>query len=149
MLLVAGIGPVATWIVAGLDVRFGWSPQTPWLLSTVGLVVALIGQRLTVVAMRENRFFSAIVRIQRDRGHRVVDSGPYARVRHPGYTGAIIFALALPVMLGTMWAFVPSVITSLLLAVRTALEDGTLQRELEGYREYADRVRFRLVPGIW
>ncbi|MBW2522890.1 MAG: isoprenylcysteine carboxylmethyltransferase family protein [Deltaproteobacteria bacterium] len=147
--LVAGIGPLATWIVAGLDVRFGWTGELPWLLATGGLAVALIGQMMTVRAMKENRFFSAFVRIQRDRGHRVVDTGPYARVRHPGYTGAILFCVGLPAMLESLWAFVPSLITAGLLVARTALEDQTLRRELEGYATYAGRVRYRLVPGIW
>lgn len=147
--LVAGIGPIATWIVSGLDVRFGWSSSVPWLLSTVALVAALLGQGLTVRAMRENRFFSAFVRIQKDRGHRVVDTGPYGRVRHPGYTGAIVFSVAVPLLLGSLWALVPALATALLLVARTALEDRTLKRELEGYDEYARRVRCRLVPGLW
>lgn len=147
--LVAGIGPVATWIVAGLDQRFGWSSSLPWLVETGALVLILGGQWLTIRAMRQNRFFSAFVRIQRDRGHTVIDSGPYAHVRHPGYTGAVLFSVGLPLLLGSWWALVPSLLTAGLLFVRTALEDATLQRELDGYGDYAQRVRYRLVPGLW
>jgi protein-S-isoprenylcysteine O-methyltransferase Ste14 len=100
-------------------------------------------------AMVTNRFFSSIVRIQRDRGHIVCDGGPYRWVRHPGYAGGALAALATPLALGSWWAFVPAVLTILLTAWRTALEDRTLQQELPGYAAYTQRTRYRLLPGVW
>ena len=99
--------------------------------------------------MAANRFFSATVRIQKDRGHRVVSGGPYRWIRHPGYTGAILSNVATPAFLDSRWAFLPAVFTAVVLIVRTALEDRFLRRELEGYREYARKVRHRLLPGVW
>ncbi|MBZ5586697.1 MAG: isoprenylcysteine carboxylmethyltransferase family protein [Acidobacteriia bacterium] len=109
----------------------------------------MAGILLTFWAMVTNRFFSATVRIQEDRGHVVVDGGPYRHMRHPGYVGALAFTVASPVALGSWLALIPAVLTSALLVVRTALEDRTLRRELNGYREYANRVRYRLAPGVW
>jgi protein-S-isoprenylcysteine O-methyltransferase Ste14 len=97
----------------------------------------------------ENRFFSGMVRLQTDRGHQVVSSGPYQWVRHPGYAGVLLVYLATPVFLDTSWAFLPTGFTMILFVIRTALEDRFLQDELEGYRDYARRVRYRLLPGIW
>jgi protein-S-isoprenylcysteine O-methyltransferase Ste14 len=99
--------------------------------------------------MASNEFFSGLVRIQADRGHTVITSGPYRFVRHPGYVGAIVFDLAVSLFLGSLYAFVPAGLTVLAIIVRTALEDATLQTELDGYRDYAQRVRCRLLPGIW
>lgn len=99
--------------------------------------------------MRSNRFFSSIVRIQTERGHVVQSGGPYRFVRHPGYVGMTLTQVAYPVLLGTWWAYVPTGLATLLLVVRTALEDRLLRRELAGYGEYAARVRFRLLPGVW
>jgi protein-S-isoprenylcysteine O-methyltransferase Ste14 len=99
--------------------------------------------------MVTNRFFSATVRIQADRGHVVVDRGPYRYVRHPGYAGALAFTLASPVALGSWRALIPAALTAAVLVLRTALEDRTLRAELTGYREYAGRVPGRLVPGLW
>ena len=100
-------------------------------------------------AMMTNSFFSALVRIQRDRGHAVVSRGPYRFVRHPGYVGYITFTLATPVALGTLWGLIPAVLVSLGMVIRTALEDRTLREELPGYEDFASQVRFRLVPGVW
>lgn len=99
--------------------------------------------------MLENRYFSAVVRVQEDRGHTVCTTGPYRFVRHPGYAGALLFYLLTPVILGTLWAFLPAVLTSIALVIRTALEDITLQEELEGYNDYAKNTRYRLLPGVW
>lgn len=94
-------------------------------------------------------FFSKVVRIQEDRGQRVVTRGPYRFVRHPGYVGTIIFELATAIMLGSLWAFIPGVLGASLTAVRTYLEGQTLQEELDGYEEYARHVSHLLLPGIW
>jgi protein-S-isoprenylcysteine O-methyltransferase Ste14 len=96
-----------------------------------------------------NRHFEPTVRIQTDRGHTVIDTGPYALVRHPGYVAASLLVLGMPLSLGSYWASIPAILSYLLLVVRTALEDRTLQDELPGYKEYARRVRYRLLPGVW
>jgi len=147
--LVAFYGPVSTWVVAGLDLRFGWSPKVPLALEIAALAVAVLGALLTLWAMASNRFFSGVVRIQADRGHAVVSAGPYRIVRHPGYLGGMAFDLATPLALGSLWSFVPAALTVCAIAVRTALEDRTLHDELDGYRAYARRVRHRLLPGVW
>jgi protein-S-isoprenylcysteine O-methyltransferase Ste14 len=142
--------PVAKWVVAGLDRRRGWSPGLPLVLQFAALVVMLLGYHgLNVWAMASNAFFAATVRIQEERGHAVVSSGPYRYVRHPGYLGAIAFQLASPILLGSLWAAIPAGLSALLLILRTALEDRTLINELDGYREYAGQVRYRLLPGVW
>ena len=144
-----GVIGLSILVVAGLDLRFGWSPHFPDWLEWVGVVVILPGWALLSWAMISNRFFSGVVRIQTDRGHTVVSGGPYQFVRHPGYGGMIIAALATAAMLGSWWAFIPTGLLLCLIVVRTALEDRTLQNELAGYQAYAARVRYRLVPGVW
>jgi protein-S-isoprenylcysteine O-methyltransferase Ste14 len=141
--------PVAMWLAAGLDLRYAWSAPFPPALQAAGLVLAAAGAELTFQAMAVNRFFSATVRIQTERGQRVVSSGPYAVVRHPGSTGMLGFTLATPLALGSAVCFLPAGVCAVLMVVRTVLEDRTLQAELEGYSEYALRVRRRLIPGIW
>jgi len=140
---------LATPVVAGLDaVRFRWSTLPPSLFS-VGLAVLVPASFLGGWAMVENRHFEQFVRIQEERGHRVVTTGPYRLVRHPGYLAAILGALATPLMLGSAWTFAPAVLVALLFAARTRLEDRALRRELPGYEGYARRTRFRLVPWVW
>nr|NIN68360.1 isoprenylcysteine carboxylmethyltransferase family protein [Anaerolineae bacterium]NIN98447.1 isoprenylcysteine carboxylmethyltransferase family protein [Anaerolineae bacterium] len=107
------------------------------------------GYALGVWAIASNAFFSQIVRIQKERGHRVATGGPYRFVRHPGYVGTILVGLAAPIMLGSLWALIPGGAVALLFILRTALEDQTLLGELEGYGTYAGRVRYRLLPGVW
>jgi len=136
-------------IVAGLDERFGWSPQLPTAIHILALALMALGQGLFTWAMASNKFFSTAVRIQMDRGHTVATGGPYRYVRHPGYTGYILFSLVTPVIFGSLWGLVAAGLTGCLLIVRTALEDRTLQEELTGYRDYATQVRYRLVPGLW
>ncbi|MBU1661071.1 MAG: isoprenylcysteine carboxylmethyltransferase family protein [Chloroflexi bacterium] len=142
-------GNLAILIVAGLDKRFGWPPEISLTVPLVALVIALLGFFLGTWALLVNRFFSAVVRIQTDRGHTVCTTGPYRFVRHPGYAGGILFCLATPFILETVWALVPAVLMAALMIVRTALEDKTLQAELDGYRKYARKVRYRLLPGVW
>ena len=136
-------------LVAGLDKRFGWSPSLPVAAHLAGLALSLMGHALASWAMLENAYFAGTVRIQAERGHTVCTSGPYRIMRHPGYTGSLAFELATPIMLGSLWALLPGALTAVLLVVRTVLEDKELQIDLEGYGEYARRVRFRLIPGIW
>jgi protein-S-isoprenylcysteine O-methyltransferase Ste14 len=146
---VAVLGPVALIVLSGMDRRHHWSPPVPAWIQVAGLAAGAAGGMLTNYAVAVNRFFSAIVRIQRDRGHHVIDAGPYGVVRHPGYAGSIVYMLGTAVALGSRPAMLAVTILSLVLAVRTALEDRTLRAELEGYGAYAQRVRYRLVPGIW
>jgi protein-S-isoprenylcysteine O-methyltransferase Ste14 len=149
LMSIVGILTLCKHIVAGLDARYGWTVGIPLWLQIVTLVIAVLGYALGTWAMAANAFFSQIVRIQEDRGHTVVTDGPYRFVRHPGYVGTIAFELATPVMLGSLWALIAGVLAALLLVVRTALEDRTLQKELEGYTQYAQQTRYRLLPGVW
>jgi protein-S-isoprenylcysteine O-methyltransferase Ste14 len=143
------VGPLAIFIVAGLDARFGWSGQLPLIYSFIGLAVAAAGVLITLWSMTANPFFASTVRIQQERGHTVARSGPYRWLRHPGYVGAILFDLGAPLALASTWAFVPAAAAVLIIIVRTALEDRTLQAELSGYQAYARSVRYRLLPWIW
>jgi protein-S-isoprenylcysteine O-methyltransferase Ste14 len=118
-------------------------------VAPVAAVAVSLGSALTYWGMRSNRFFSSHVRIQGERGHVVVQSGPYAVVRHPGYAGAILVTLATPMVLGSIAALGLALLTVLLTVLRTWLEDETLKRELTGYQAYAEKVHYRLVPRIW
>jgi protein-S-isoprenylcysteine O-methyltransferase Ste14 len=136
-------------VVAGLDHRLVWSPDFPSWLNILGLVVAAAGYGFAGWAFLENRFFSAVVRIQSERGHAVCDTGPYKMVRHPGYSGSVLATLAMALALDSVWILIPATVAVVIAVVRTALEDRTLQEELPGYRQYADRVRYRLIPRIY
>jgi protein-S-isoprenylcysteine O-methyltransferase Ste14 len=144
-----GLGGGLIPLVAGLDMLFGWSPSFNPLVKLFALLLILAGYALGSYALIENRFFSGMVRIQTERDHRIVTSGPYRWMRHPGYAGALVTYLATPFFLDSTWAFLPAAFLTLTLVVRTGLEDQTLQSELEGYRDYAWRVRYRLLPGVW
>lgn len=147
--LAAVVLPIMAWVVAGLDVRFGWTPEFAVWVHVVGAVAWLAGYALTIWAMLANAYFSATVRIQADRDHQVVTGGPYRFVRHPGYVGALLTSLVTPLLLGSWWAMVPSAAAALLFVVRTALEDRTLRDELPGYEAFTRQTRYRLLPGIW
>jgi len=136
-------------IVAGLDHHYQWSPAVPLWGNLLGLILVAMGYALAVWALAENRFFSSVVRIQTDRGHVVCDTGPYRIMRHPGYAGNILPLLGIVLALGSLWTVIPAVVALVIAIVRTALEDRALQEELPGYREYAQRVRYRLLPGIY
>ncbi len=147
--LAAGYLPIATYIVAGLDERLDWPPALPLALQIAAIAPVALGYALNVWAMSANAFYAVTVRIQRERGHTVVTTGPYRYVRHPGYVGAILFTLTLPILLGSLWALIPAILAAALYVLRTVLEDRTLQAELEGYAAYAQRTRYRLLPGVW
>lgn len=142
-------GTLAVIVTAGLDARLGWSAPRGNGVWVVGLALAFGSQLFVLWAMASNPFFATTVRIQGERGHHAVRGGPYRLVRHPGYLGSAIYTLVVPLVLGSLWTYIPSVITVLLLVVRTGLEDRTLQAELPGYAEYTAAVRYRLVPGVW
>ena len=144
-----GVAMMIMWIVAGLDLRYGWSSGISPLAQIVALLIVVAGYALVVWATGTNAFFSQVVRIQTERGHTVIRSGPYWVVRHPAYVGMILVVVGAPILLGSWWALIPGVISAVLMIVRTSLEDKTLQAELPGYREYAQRTRYRLLPGVW
>jgi protein-S-isoprenylcysteine O-methyltransferase Ste14 len=143
------LGPVAVWITAGLDCRLHGSGGISSVAFYSGLAAAVLAAALIAWAMRSNRFFSSVVRIQKDRGHTVVDGGPYRFIRHPGYAGMLVFILVTPLILGSHWALAPAAATASVIVLRTVMEDLTLHDELDGYAEYARRVRYRLLPAIW
>lgn len=140
---------LAIYVVAGFDaVRFGWSTMhVVWWVP--GLALFTGGAALFSWSMGVNPFFEKTVRIQTERGHHVIDTGPYRHVRHPGYVGFIGWSLGTPLLLGSWFALLPALAAMLGMVIRTALEDRTLKDELDGYDEYASRVRYRLVPGVW
>ncbi len=140
---------VAVFPVAALDDgRFHWSSVPTWLV-VLGYIPFSIGFALSAWAEAVNKFAELGVRIQTERGHQVVDTGPYAIVRHPMYLSAFLLFFGTALALGSFWALIPALFVALVLVARTALEDRTLQSELEGYKEYASRVRYRLIPGVW
>jgi protein-S-isoprenylcysteine O-methyltransferase Ste14 len=142
---------IAHWIVAGLDRgRYHWSDSVPDWLQAIALVALAAGYALALWAMVVNRFFSSVVRIQTDRGQHVIDTGPYAVIRHPGYLAGIVIVVASGIALGSWLAALMIIVGSLpFLMYRAITEDRVLQAELPGYRDYAARVRWRVLPGVW
>jgi protein-S-isoprenylcysteine O-methyltransferase Ste14 len=137
------------YIIAGLDIRFGWSPELALWIHITALIAFISGNALVSWAMIANDYFSTKVRIQYDRGHTVSSGGPYRYIRHPGYLGMIIYLLSTPIILGSFWALIPAIVTVILFIIRTSFEDDTLKNKLEGYKEYAERVKYRLISGVW
>lgn len=136
-------------ILPGIDaVRYRWS-QIAMPIKTAGFAAIIASFILIFYVMRENTYLSRVVEIQKDRGHKVITTGPYRYVRHPMYVGVIILLVSVPLALGSLWALVPGVALTIIIIIRTHLEDKTLHAELEGYKAYAGKVRYRLVPGIW
>jgi protein-S-isoprenylcysteine O-methyltransferase Ste14 len=136
-------------IVAGLDHRYSWSPDFPLWVNVIGFILIAFGYAFATWAVIENRFFSSLVRIQTERGHVVCDTGPYRFVRHPGYAGNIFPLFGIVIALESVWTLIPAAVAIIITVIRTALEDRTLQEELPGYSDYAQRVRYRLIPGIY
>ncbi|TLN07109.1 isoprenylcysteine carboxylmethyltransferase family protein [bacterium] len=142
-------GSVFILLVAGLDALYYWSAGFPLAVEMVGLALIVAGYVFGSYAFTVNAFFSGTVRIQEERGHRVVSSGPYGWVRHPGYLGSLVASLGMPLLLDSAWAFIPVIVFGVFYILRTRLEDRFLHENLPGYREYAQHVRYRLFPGIW
>lgn len=140
---------IGLFVAAGLDFRLGLSPDMALPVHIAGTVLYLLGNALTIRAMSVNAFFSTSVRIQYDRGHTVCSGGPYRYIRHPGYLGMIVYFLSAPFILGSYWALIPAFAIAAFLLIRTGKEDRTLMAKLKGYREYSNRVRFRIFPGLW
>ncbi len=147
--LSALIGPLLVVLLAGLDHRFAWPLPLALALRIAAGALLVLAYAFSTWAMLSNPFFSAVVRIQSDRGHRVIRAGPYAWLRHPAYAGGIVAMLAGPLMLDAVWALLPAALVIAAMVVRTALEDRMLQQALPGYRDYAAAVRYRLIPGLW
>ena len=147
--IVGVAGPIVLLLLCGLDHRLRWSGPTPAWARAAGFFAVAAGGALTNWAVAANRFFSGLVRIQRDRGHQVVDAGPYRFIRHPGYAGSMIYMIGMTFALDSRAALAAALVFCLVLAVRASLEDRTLRAELDGYEAYARRVRSRLVPGVW
>ena len=144
------IASIALYITPGFDVvRYGWSESLPLWMKAIAIVIHIPCFYLLAWVMRENTYLAQVVKIDDERGHRVITTGPYAYVRHPMYTVVIILLFAVPVALGSRYALLPAVFLTLLLIVRTYLEDRTLHEELDGYAEYAKQTTYRLIPGIW
>lgn len=144
-----GLGSILILVAAGLDRYYGWSSGFAPGAKLAALAVLIPAYIFSSWAIVENRFFAGTVRIQHERGHQVVSTGPYRFVRHPGYAGALWGYLAIPLLLDSAWAFLPALLLIGTLVLRTALEDRTLQVELPGYKEFARKTRYRLFPGIW
>jgi len=149
LLLTMTLAAALALAVAGVERRVATAPALGWPLHALALAGIVGGYTLGAWAMLANRFFSGTVRIQADRGQRVISSGPYAWVRHPGYAGALLTYLLTPLLLASPWALAPTALAIAALLVRTAREDATLQAELPGYADYATHVRYRLLPGAW
>lgn len=147
--VMAVFGPVSMCIVAGLNMRFGWLPRIPFVIQIAGIVLAVLGSLVTAWAMASNKFFYGVLRIAQEKGHTVCTSGPYQYVRHPGYLGAILFDPATPLILNSVWALIPAVLTIYAIIVRTVHEDKALKKGLDGYQDYTQQVRYRLLPGVW
>jgi len=147
--IVGIFGPLLMVLIAGLDHRFQWSQCFSPALQWVGAGMTALGYGLGVWAMLENKFFSAVVRIQEDRGHTVISTGPYKLLRHPSYAGAILAGLFFPLFLNSAWTLIPSVLMIAAVIIRTYVEDKLLIDELDGYREYTEQTKYRLIPWIW
>jgi protein-S-isoprenylcysteine O-methyltransferase Ste14 len=139
-----------TLVIAGLDTgRMGWTKPYPIVFQFIALILYTLGNIIGSWALLSNRYFSTFIRLQEDRGHEVVTQGPYRFIRHPGYAGTILAAIALPIGLGSEWALIPATIGGYGFILRTKFEDEFLLRELNGYNQYASVVRYRLFPGVW
>ncbi len=146
---VAMAGPLLTVLIAGLDQRYGWSGAVAMWQQAAALLLFLAAGYIGAWAMAANRYFSATVRLQSDRGHSVAKGGPYGVIRHPGYAAGIISIVATPVLLESWIALIPAIIVATGYIIRTALEDSFLQKNLPGYQDYVATVRYRLIPGVW
>ena len=139
----------AWFMLMGLDaVRYGWSAVPPWA-QALGAMAILVAMYVFFLTVRVNSFAAPVVKIQTERGHKVVSDGPYAIVRHPMYAGALLLFAGTPLLLGSWWGLALAPVITVLLAARAVLEERTLARELDGYAEYAARVRYRLIPLVW
>jgi protein-S-isoprenylcysteine O-methyltransferase Ste14 len=144
------LSTVAMYAVAGFDSgRFHLSPEFHWSIYLVGSILIISGQLLFLVAQKQNKFFSSTVRIQNERGHAVCETGLYKIVRHPAYLGMIVQSIGFPLLLGSLWSLIPVCLSIVFTIIRTYKEDDTLKKELEGYPEYSNKTRYRIIPYVW
>jgi len=144
------LSTISVYVVAGLDSgRFHWSPEFPEGLFYTGIILTAAGQLIFLIAQKQNSFFSSTVRIQTEREHRVCDSGLYGYVRHPGYLGSIFQAAGFPLLFRSYWSIIPASLLLVLHLIRTQLEDATLREHLDGYSQYTERTKYRIIPYIW
>ncbi|WP_296742292.1 isoprenylcysteine carboxylmethyltransferase family protein [Mesorhizobium sp.] len=140
---------IFAWLVLmGLDLRFGWSMVPIWV-QVAGLIVLLLGMWICYLTMLENSFAAPVVKIQEERGQHVISTGPYSYVRHPMYAGAILFFAGTALLLGSWWGLASVLVFIILLAIRTFIEEKTLRTGLRGYDDYAEHVRYKLIPMVW
>ena len=149
MPLVAMYLPMAVWVVAGLEKRFGMDAGLPVGAQIIAFILTIAGSVFSNWALFHNQFFSSHVRIQKDRGHTVIKDGPYAIVRHPGYAGGFLYFIATPIAFNSWFTWIPSIILIGLYVIRIIKEEDVLIAELAGYADYKKEVRFRLLPGVW
>lgn len=149
LMSLVGLLTLAKHILAGLDERNGWTGDLPLAVHTIMWLLATAGYALGTWAMVSNAYFATLNRIQKERGHKVARGGPYRLVRHPAYSGVVLFELATPLLLGSWWALIAGGLNAILMVVRTALEDKALQLDLPGYAEYCQETGRRLLPGVW
>jgi len=142
------LGIFAWLALMGLDFRFGWSPAPVWA-QVIGALVLLVGIWVCYLTMLENSFAAPVVKIQDERGQRVITTGPYSYVRHPMYAGAILYFAGTALLLGSWWGLASVLAFIVLLAIRTFIEERTLRTGLPGYDDYAARVRYKLIPMVW
>lgn len=141
---------VGLYLVAWLDrTRFHWSDRVPLAAQIIGLIGVAVSTAILLWAMTVNPFFSSVIRIQRERGHRVITSGPYQYIRHPGYISGIGLVLFSSLALSSWLSLIPAALSLPFVLHRTIVEDKVLQEELPGYKEYAKKVPYRLIPGVW
>jgi len=137
-------------LIAALDGgRHHWTGNFPLWVNALAFTVIFLGYSLTILSLWKNRFFSSTVRIQKDRGHYVIDRGPYSFIRHPGYAGIVVSSFSVAFAMNSLWALIPAGLYAIAFVIRTYLEDVTLQKELPGYMDYAARVKYRLIPRAW
>jgi len=147
-MLAFGAAALAWFIVLGLDHRWH-GPNLPLALQALGYVLMLAATLFMLRVIRENTFAAPVLKVQAERGHRVIDSGPYAFVRHPMYSGAVLYFVAIALMLGSLWGLALTPVFFVLFSIRAGLEERALTGGLPGYADYVARVRYRLVPGVW
>jgi protein-S-isoprenylcysteine O-methyltransferase Ste14 len=145
----AGVQYLILPLVAALDQRFGWSGEIGIFWQGIGALLYALSLALSGWAMITNAYFSTAARVQSDRGQQVCNTGPYHYVRHPGYVGFVLQSPSIAILLGSVWALIPAIVASILMIIRTIFEDRMLKEELTGYKEYAQEVKYCLLPGVW
>lgn len=144
-----GLGGNLVPVTVGLEALYGQRFVFSLPVKLIAMILFLAGMLWSSYALMENRYFSGMVRLQSERGHQVITGGPYRFMRHPGYAGALLAYLTAPLFLDSLWTYLPVALVLFVIVIRTRLEDHFLQAELPGYKEYAQKVRYRLIPGIW